>query len=74
MEARAAASPLLTLHLLQGRKGEEQLLDAGLALEGDDDLIVGAGGVTGDDDPLSELGVADVVSRSERLGGGGGHL
>ncbi len=62
---------LLGLDLLQGREGEEQLLDAGFALEGDDDLIVGAGGLAGDDDAIAEFGVADVVAGGERLGGDG---
>src|SRR3990170_8609483 len=54
---------------LQGGEGEEQLLDAGLALEGDDDLVVGAGGIAGDNDALAELRVADVVAGGEGFGG-----
>src|SRR3972149_11259849 len=54
---------------LQGGEGEEQLLDAGLALEGDDHLVVGAGGLAGDDDPLPELRVADVVAGGEGIRG-----
>ena len=60
------------VHTLQRGEGEEQLLDAGLALKGDDDLVVGAGGLAGDDDPLTELGVADVIAGSEGLGRGSG--
>src|SRR3972149_4491638 len=57
------------LRPLQRREGEEQLLDAGLALESDDDLVIGAGGLAGDDDPLAELRVADVVAGGEGFGG-----
>src|SRR3990170_237773 len=61
-----AASPLRPL---QGGEGEQQLLDASLALEGDDHLVVGAGGLAGDDDPLTETGVAHVVAGGEDFGG-----
>src|SRR3989337_2125356 len=56
------------LRPLQRGEGEQQLLDAGLALEGDDDLVVGPGGLAGDDDPLAETGVTDVVAGGEHLG------
>src|SRR3972149_8342057 len=52
---------------LQGGEGEEQLLDAGLALKGDPHLVRGAGGLAGDDDPLAETGVTDVVAGGEDL-------
>src|SRR3990172_4636055 len=58
------------LRALQRGEGEQQLLDAGLALEGDDHLVVGPGGLAGDDDPLAELRVADVVAGGEDLRGG----
>src|SRR3990172_9217184 len=61
------------LRAFQRREGKQQFLDAGLALEGDHDLVVGPGGLAGDDDPLAELRVADVVAGGERLGGGRGH-
>src|SRR3970282_1837084 len=58
----------LRLRPLQRSKAKQQLLDAGLALEGDDDLVVGPGGLAGDDDPLAETGVADVVAGGEDFG------
>ena len=52
-------------HFLQRGEAEEELLDAGFALEGYDYLVVGAGGFAGDDDAFAELGVADVVAGGE---------
>ena len=59
------------VHALQRGEGEQHLLDAGLAPEGDDHLVVGGGGLAGNDDPFAELGVADVVAGGERLGATG---
>src|SRR3990172_2417160 len=53
------------LRPLQRGEGEQQLLDARLALEGDNDLVVGAGGLAGNDDPPSELRMAHVVAGGE---------
>ena len=65
--ASGDSSILPGVHPLQGGEGEEELLDASLALEGNDNLVVEPGGLAGDDDALAELGVADVIAGGEGL-------